>query len=102
MGEVMVIYQAQLSRAHAVEGWNPVKKIKTFAPIAFPLVFIAIEKADRLGLSMELRGYGSGRRTYYKKLRFTSLDWVFLILMFLLLCVTLWMRIHGIGRITVG
>jgi len=100
ISEVTVIYQAQLSRAHAVDGWNPIKKMKAFAPIAFPIVFIAIEKADRLGLSMELRGYHSGKRTYYKKLEFKMPDMVFLALMLILICAAIWMRLRDIGRIT--
>jgi energy-coupling factor transport system permease protein len=99
ISEVTIIYQAQLSRAYAVEGWNPIKKIKAFAPIAFPIVFIAIEKADRLGLSMELRGYSSGTRTHLRKLAVTPLDWLFLGCMILLLSLTIWMRTQGIGKI---
>ncbi len=99
ISEVTIIYQAQLSRAYAVEGWNPIKKIKAFAPIAFPIVFIAIEKADRLGLSMELRGYNSGARSHLRKLAVSSLDWFFLVSMILLLSLTVWMRILGMGRI---
>ncbi len=98
MNEVAIIYQAQLSRAYAVEGWNPIKKIKAFAPIAFPLVFIAIEKADRLGLSMELRGYRSAKRTYYKKLVFGQIDYLFFVFMAVLIGLTLWLRLQGLGK----
>jgi energy-coupling factor transport system permease protein len=98
IGEVTIIYQAQLSRAHAVEGFNPIKKIKAFAPIAFPILFIAIEKAERLGLCMELRGYKSGTRTYFKKLKFSFLDTVAFFSMFLLMVMTFWLRFHGLGR----
>jgi energy-coupling factor transport system permease protein len=99
ISEVTMIYQAQLSRAYAVEGWNPFKKIKAFAPIAFPIVFIAIEKADRLGLSMELRGYGSGKRTHLRKLAVTPLDWLFLVSMILVLSLAIWMRVQGMGKV---
>ena len=99
INEVTIIYQAQLSRAYAVEGWNPIKKIQAFAPIAFPIVFIAIEKADRLGLCMEMRGYSRGKRTHLRKLSFTSVDWLFVISMILLLGFTIWLHIQGMGRI---
>jgi energy-coupling factor transporter transmembrane protein EcfT len=62
-------------------------------------VFIAIEKADRLGLSMELRGYSSGTRSRLRKLSVTSLDWLFLVSMILLLSLTIWMRTQGMGKI---
>ena len=98
MSEVAIIYQAQLSRAYAVEGWNPIKKIKAFAPIAFPIVFIAIEKADRLGLSMELRGYHSGKRSYHKKLVFALGDYLCFVLMSVLIGLTIWLRLKGLGK----
>ena len=101
LSEVSTIYQAQLSRAHAVEGWNPIKKLKAFAPIVFPIIFIAIEKADRLGLSMELRGYKSGKRTYLKKLRFSIIDEGAFLLMLVLVGLSIYMRVNSIGRIQI-
>jgi len=100
ISEVTIIYQAQLSRAYAVEGWNPIKKIRAFAPIAFPIIFIAIEKADRLGLSMELRGFNSGKRTSFKKLHFKAVDILFFMVLFILIGTTVWMRIEGIGSVS--
>jgi energy-coupling factor transport system permease protein len=76
LSEVSTISQAQRSRAYAVEGWNPLKKLQALGPIALPIVFIAIEKADRLGLCMELRGYGNKNRTYLRSLRLEALDFV--------------------------
>ncbi len=76
LSEVNTISQAQRSRAYAIEGWNPLKKLQALGPIALPIVFIAIEKAERLGLCMELRGYGNKNRTSLRTLRLQALDFV--------------------------
>src|SRR2546426_5533096 len=75
LSEVRTISEAQRSRAYATEGWNPIRKIRAMAPIALPIVFIAIQKADRLGLCMELRGYGSRHRSSVLTLRLRVIDW---------------------------
>jgi len=99
LSEVNTISQAQRSRAYAVEGWNPVRKLQAFAPIAMPIVFIAIEKADRLGLCMELRGYGSKNRTYLRMLRLGYLDLAAFILMVAMLVLSTIAIFQDYGRI---
>jgi energy-coupling factor transport system permease protein len=101
MAEVSTISQAQRSRAYAVEGWNPIRKLKAFAPIAMPIVFIAIEKADRLGLCMDLRGYGSKGRTYLHVLKLRFLDRVVLALMVIVVIGSIVAAIQGYGRIVI-
>jgi energy-coupling factor transport system permease protein len=100
LSEVNTISQAQRSRAYAVEGWNPLRKLQAFAPIALPIVFIAIEKADRLGLCMELRGYGSKNRTYLRMLKLGFLDWAIIILFISILIASTWAWSQGYGRIS--
>ncbi len=99
LSEVSTISQAQRSRAYATEGWNPIRKLKAFAPIALPIVFIAIEKADRLGLCMELRGYGSPNRTYLRMLSLKFIDWVAMAFMILIVVLSIIASTHGYGRI---
>jgi energy-coupling factor transport system permease protein len=99
LSEVSTISQAQRSRAYATEGWNPIRKLQAFAPIALPIVFIAIEKADRLGLCMELRGYGSPNRTYLRTLDIRRMDWVTMALMVLVVVLSIIISIQGYGRI---
>ena len=99
LSEVNTISQAQRSRAYATEGWNPFRKLKAFAPIALPIVFIAIEKADRLGLCMELRGYGSSKRTYLRVLRLKQIDWMTMGFLFLVVILSIIATIQGYGRI---
>jgi energy-coupling factor transport system permease protein len=99
LSEVSTISQAQRSRAYATEGWNPFRKLQAFAPIALPIVFIAIEKADRLGLCMELRGYGSSTRTYLRTLSIRLMDWVAMSLMVLVIIFSVIAMTQGFGRI---
>jgi len=99
LSEVNTISQAQRSRAYAVEGWNPIRKLQALGPIALPIVFIAIEKADRLGLCMELRGYGSKYRTYLRMLKLGNLDWVVFLLFIIVIILSILAAINGYGRI---
>ena len=101
MAEVSTISQAQRSRASAVEGWNPIRKLQAFGPIAMPIVFIAIEKADRLGLCMDLRGYGSKGRTYLRMLKLRSPDWIALALLVIVLIGSIVAATQGYGRIVI-
>ena len=101
LAEVNTISQAQRSRAYAVEGWNPIRKLQAFAPLAMPIVFIAIEKADRLGLCMELRGYGSKHRTYLRMLRLQFPDWAALALMVAATIGSIVAATQGYGQIVI-
>ncbi len=99
--EVSTISQAQRSRAYAVEGWNPIRRLKAFAPIAMPIVFIAIEKAERLGLCMDLRGYGSKGRTYLRSFMLRFIDWAVLTGMALVLIGGIVAAVSGYGRMVI-
>ena len=99
LSEISTISQAQRSRAYATDGWNPLRKLQAFAPIAMPIIFIAIEKADRLGLCMELRGYGSPNRTYLRQLSLKLMDWGVMAFMVLVVILSIIASTQGIGRI---
>jgi energy-coupling factor transport system permease protein len=97
--EVNTISQAQRSRAYPVEGWNPIRKIQALIPLSMPIVFIAIEKADRLGLCMDLRGYGSKNRTYLHASDLRIADWAALVLMVLVSVAAVILALQGYGRL---
>ncbi len=99
--EVATISQAQRSRAYAAEGWNPIRKVLTLAPIAMPIVFIAIEKADRLGLCMDLRGFGSPGRTYLRSFKLNFADWAALVAMLLVTVAAIIASILGYGHMAI-
>jgi energy-coupling factor transport system permease protein len=99
--EVSTISQAQRSRAYTVEGWNPIRRLKAFVPIALPIMFIAIEKAERLGLCMDLRGYGSRDRTYLHSFRLRFIDWAAITLMALAIIAGIIAAVQGYGRMII-
>ncbi len=99
--EVNTISQAQRSRAYPVEGWNPIRKIQALIPLSMPIVFIAIEKADRLGLCMDLRGYGSKDRTFLHTFQFRFADWAAFALMIVISLATIFAVLQGYGRMVI-
>jgi energy-coupling factor transport system permease protein len=60
------IHEAQLAR-----GFNPgtgfVGKIRSVAPIAIPLVSNALLRSNVLGLTIDMRGYRTGKRTHVRE-----------------------------------
>lgn len=97
LGEVRQVSEAQQARGHAVEGFNPVKKIRSYAPVAVPLVLVSLNKAENLALAMETRGYSGGRRTYLKKPGVTGSDYIFGAVLLLLLTCGIAARVGGYG-----
>jgi energy-coupling factor transport system permease protein len=93
--EVALISQAQLSRGYQLEGWNPLKKITGFMPVAIPLVINSLKKAEKLALAMEVRGFNTNvKRTYYnpvmiskKDIAVSALLFVFTAFIFIFKCI---------------
>lgn len=72
--------------AHRIRGVNRAKTIKDYfgqmKRYSIPLLASAIRKAERTAIAMESKGFtGEKDRTFYKKMRVTKNDWLFLILM---------------------
>jgi energy-coupling factor transport system permease protein len=68
------IHEAQLAR-----GFNPgegfVGKIRSVAPIAIPLVSNALLRANVLGLTIDMRGYRTGKKTHVRECVFAARDY---------------------------
>ncbi|MEE3233582.1 MAG: energy-coupling factor transporter transmembrane component T [Candidatus Latescibacterota bacterium] len=66
--------KAQLSRG-ADFGGNPIQRARSLLPLLVPLFISAFDRADRLALAMESRGYEPGApRTQFKPLNFCTND----------------------------
>lgn len=65
--------------------------IKGFRYLIVPLTIDCLRKARRIALAAEVRGF-TGKRTEIKELRFTSLDWIALIVMPTALALAIWHR----------
>ena len=72
--EIENILQAQRTRAFELKTKNPVKQVKAYLPLILPLVLISLQKAQRLAVAMETRGFGQGKRTYLNRPRFSGDD----------------------------
>ena len=68
------IHEAQLAR-----GFNPgtgfTGKIRSVAPIVIPLVSNALIRSNVLGLTIDMRGYRTGRRTHVRERVFRAGDY---------------------------
>ncbi len=68
------IHEAQLAR-----GYNPgtgfLGKIRSVAPIVIPLVSNALLRSNVLGLTIDMRGYRTGKRTYVRERVFMKRDY---------------------------
>jgi energy-coupling factor transport system permease protein len=73
--EGMRIHEAQLAR-----GYNPgtgiMGKIRSVAPIVVPLVSNALGRATVLGLTIDIRGYRTAKRTRLREFPFRRMDYV--------------------------
>jgi len=68
------IHEAQLAR-----GFNPgtgiTGKVRSVAPIVIPLVSNALLRSNVLGLTIDMRGYRTGRRTHVRERVFLTRDY---------------------------
>lgn len=99
MTEALQVSYAQQVRGCPVDSGNPLQKIQAYVAIALPLVFISLKKAERLAIAMETRGYGSGKRTYYKEPVISKVDKLVMVLIVLLIGLALVLRIQGLGSV---
>jgi energy-coupling factor transport system permease protein len=79
------IHEAQLAR-----GYNPgtgfVGKIRSVAPIVIPLVSNALLRSTVLGLTIDMRGYRTGKRTHVRESTLQRRDYGVLLAMGLASC----------------
>jgi energy-coupling factor transport system permease protein len=66
---------------------GPITRLRRMAPIFVPVTVGSIAGAEDTIDAMDLRGFGVGRRTWYRQLRFGRLDWL-LVLAFAAFSVT--------------
>lgn len=95
MNEMDQIIQAQCSRAHRLDSRNFITKFLSICPLAIPLMVTSVKKAERLAISMETRGFGSGKRTYLRQLKFYYNDWLVCSILFVITITGLVLNIKG-------
>ena len=75
--ETDIIIKAQSARGVDFESGNFLMRVKSMVPIIVPLFLSAFRRADELAMAMEARCYRGGEgRTQLKKLHITSIDYI--------------------------
>lgn len=88
------IMKAQKARGADFESGNIVQKAKNLMPLLVPLFISSFRRADELSVAMESRCYrGGSGRTRMKQLRFTSKDFVAIVVVTIFMVVTLCTRV---------
>jgi energy-coupling factor transport system permease protein len=79
------IHEAQLAR-----GYNPgtgfIGRIRSVAPIVVPLVSNALLRSNVLGLTIDMRGYRTGKRTHVRESTLQRRDYAVLLVMVVACC----------------
>lgn len=75
MSEIEQIMQAQMSRGYYSDTKNPFKKMVIIIPLAVPLLVSSVKKTEKMAISMEVRGFASGPRSYYRKIDMKKADY---------------------------
>lgn len=79
------IHEAQLAR-----GFNPgtgfLGKIRSVSPIVIPLVSNALLRSNVLGLTIDMRGYRTGKRTHVRERVFETRDYAMMTVMVVVGC----------------
>ena len=75
------------------------KRIKNMGSILMPLVFTSLERIETISKAMELRAFGiNKKRSWYSARPFKKLDFLAILCVTLLLCISLYMTIRNGSR----
>lgn len=79
IAESHAVREAQICRGY-VQSSNPVKRIVAYAALVEPMVLRAITRSETMAMSLELRGFGSAKRTFTQQIAFRGQDYLVLAL----------------------
>jgi energy-coupling factor transport system permease protein len=88
MAESQAVREAQTCRGY-VPSRNPLKRLISYAALVEPMVLRAITRSETMAMSLELRGFGSARRTFTYQIAFRSGDYLMLALLALITAVVI-------------
>jgi energy-coupling factor transport system permease protein len=74
---------------------GPITRLRRMAPIFVPVTVGSIAGAEDTIDAMDLRGFGVGRRTWHRELRFGPLDWLVVGAFAAFTVVALWLSFTG-------
>ena len=91
------IMHAQEARGVAFrkEDANIITRLKNYNTILFPLVLSSLNRVEVVSNAMDLRGLGhKSKRTWYSSQKYSSIDFLTLMLMGLMLVVSIYLKIY--------
>jgi len=90
---------AQRARGYELErsGAGLIQQVRNMAPLLIPLIVGSIIRSEEIIDAMDLRGFGTQRRTWLEELRYTLLDYGVLIFSVGLLIGSTVLNLMGIG-----
>jgi energy-coupling factor transport system permease protein len=101
--DLQTTIDAQRVRGYEWEarGRTPVGRLKRTIPLVTPLTMNAIVGAEDTIDAMDLRGFGTGPRTWLRQLAFDRIDWAVLVAFIALLLVITVLSFSGLTRLWV-
>jgi energy-coupling factor transport system permease protein len=102
-GEVRTTIDAQRIRGYDFEkvGRTPLGRIRRTVPILVPVTINAIVGAEDTIDAMDLRGFGTGKRTWLRELVYSRTDWLVLLAFLGLAAVVTILAFNGASRLYV-
>lgn len=95
--EAQNIMDAQQSRGYEMKQTGLINQIKNLFPLLVPLIVSSIKRAFNVAEALESRAFGSIKnRTYYYTIKYSVKDWIFTIYLFLILIISIYIRIQFI------
>jgi len=82
-------------------GRGPVGKLRRTVPLLVPVTMNAIVGAEDTIDAMDLRGFGTGPRTWFRSLAFDGTDWQTLVAFLVLFAAITWLSFAGYTRLWV-
>ncbi len=93
-------YDAQRARGYAIEKMDGglVQRIQRLAPLVVPVTLRAILGGEEVVDAMDMRAFGSGKRTWYHLLQYSSLDKTIIAVSVVILIVSFVAARFGLGQ----
>jgi energy-coupling factor transport system permease protein len=77
--DVENIVAAQRSRGMRIATDGFLKKAKSLIPLLIPMIIISIRRSQQLSEALEVRAFGSGKRSFYFSYKWTYVDFCFIV-----------------------
>ncbi len=103
LGAGATVVQAQRSRGLDLSTGTIGKRIRRYPALAVPLIGHTLRQTTLLAMALESKGFGPDRRgRAYRTLALGWLDYLVLFLLTMVLGLSLWLRLNGLGTVNVS